>query len=250
MHLNLHSKSVDTGTDLYPIYSPTSPTSTRRSLCQGHNVNHRRKVFSESISNDLFKRKLRHLSPDSVGTRMFAMPEEGTSSADEDLDLPHSTRSMGPGYLLLTAKDRLKSVSLEWTLSNGALTPRAPHYHTHPPLDFKSLKQKLEQLTGSPDEAIKKHSSGASGHEKRNGALTTIPTTTAVTNPSGGYSAIEAGKKTGRDLESMTSVGADLLEHVPYVSVEPLSRTTSEEDDSKQIHREVQLLSTFIRALL
>lgn len=238
MYLNIHSNSFDTGSDLYPIYSPTSPSSSPISLHQHHILSRRRKVKSESIANDLFQRRLRHPSPDSVDGRMFAMPEEGASSPDEDSDRL-STRSMGPGYHLLSAKDRLRSVSLEWTMSNGSVTPRVPHYHTHPPLDFKSLKQKLEQLTGSPDEASKKHSPGVSGLERRKGVFAAPPVTTAVTKPAGGSSAIDVVKKTDQELKTKAA-GADVFQNVPYVTIEPLLVSTAAEGvDSKEITREV-----------
>lgn len=238
MHLNVYSKSFDTGTDLYPIYSPTSPSSSPISLHQRHTLSRRRKVNSESTANDLIQRHFRHPSPDSVDGRMFAMPEEGVSSPDEDSDRL-STRSMGPGYHLLTAKDRLRSVSLEWTMSNGSVTPRAQHYHTHPPLDFKSLKQKLEQLTGSPDDTNKKHFSGVSGRERRHGVSVVPPVTTAVTKPAGGSSAIDVVKKTDQQLKT-TAAGPDVFQNVPYVTIEPLlASTTYQEVDSKEITREV-----------
>lgn len=245
MFLNVHSKSFDAGTDLYPIYSPTSPCSSPVSLNQRHILSRRRKVASESIANDPHQRRFRHLSPspDSVDGRMFAMPEEGASSPDEESDRL-STRSMGPGYHLLSAKDRLRSVSLEWTMSNGSVTPRVPHYHTHPPLDFKSLKEKLEQLTGSPDDPNKKHSFGFSGRERRKGVSTVLPVTTAATNPGGRHSTIDVVKKTDQEMETTKAAGADFFQNVPYVTIEPhLSTTISEEVDSKEITREVKSCS-------
>lgn len=168
-----------------PSSSPSkSPNQSRR----------RQKATSESVAHDLLIQRTALAVPgyaaDNSKRYRGAHRAEGEESTEEEEEEDYDSFQL-IGYPELASKDRFKSASLEWTTGpNGVVTPRASHYNTHPPLDFKSLKEKLKILIGSPHETNRKpfaafsSSSSASGHDERKTGLSGLQSVPYVTSPS------------------------------------------------------------------